>query len=103
MKEGDIIEIQTIDRRGLMLIDEEVDIQSAIGREHYCRTHLKDYKDGEKALAGERQVANAQNTKTLMAVGEWLENTCNISGGVWVIAERFKTYVKAFKRGEIPE
>lgn len=55
------------------------------------------YLDADKAMVKE------QDSLTLKAVGEWLEKKCNISGDKWTIVDRFKSYIKSFRRGEMPE
>jgi len=51
------------------MTDEEVEIASAVGREHYCRTHylskLPRFNDADKARAAEREVAEAQLRKAI--------------------------------------
>jgi len=54
------------------LTDEEIEIASAVGREHYCRTHylskLPRFNDADKVRAAEREVAEAQLRKAIPTI-----------------------------------
>jgi len=75
-----------------LLTDEEI-IKATASIPHLVEGNIAHHR----VVLG-RRVANAEHSKTLKAVGEWLESRWVIDG--WCILEK---EMEALKRGEMPK